>query len=64
MTLKTKKNAEPVITDDFFYDLFDGGYIKPDKLLKEKSTEKVREAIATIEEFRQLLEDEDLIEFS
>ena len=63
MILKTKKNATPTVSDDFFYDLCNS-YIKPGKLLKKKSAKKVREAVATIEEFQQLLEQEDLIEFS
>ena len=31
--MKFKKDAE-ITTSDFWYDLFDGGYIKPENLLQ------------------------------
>ena len=38
--------------DDVYYDLFDGGYIKPEKFLADKeSIAEVQWAIATIEDF-------------
>jgi hypothetical protein len=40
-------------TSEFWYDLFEGGYIKPEKLLANKEdASKVREAMNLIEEFR------------
>jgi len=61
MKLKNE-NLESVATDDFYYDLFIGGYFKPDKFLDEDSAKKVKEAIKTIENYEQLLIDNDLIE--
>lgn len=63
MKLQLKQGElESVSTDDFMYDLFLGGYFKPEKFLEEKSAEKVREAMKVVEEYQQLLEDNDLIE--
>lgn len=46
-------------TQDFFYDLFDGGYLLPKKILvDEKDIEKVYNALITIQEFREAIEDE------
>ncbi len=54
-----------ISTDDFFYDLFDGGYIKPEKLLKNKDDiKKVQEAISVITEFKDAAEAEDIIQYS
>lgn len=61
MKLKNE-NLESVATDDFYYDLFIGGYFKPEKFLDEDSAKKVKEAIKTIENYEQLLIDNDLIE--
>jgi len=55
-------NLESVTTDDFYYDLFIGAYFKPEKFLDEDSAKKVKEAIKTIEDYEQLLIDNDLIE--
>ncbi len=58
------KNAsiDAIPTDDFYYDLFIGGYFKPEKFLDEDSAQKVKEAIKVIEDYEQLLIDNDLIE--
>jgi len=55
-------NLESVATDDFYYDLFIGGYLKPEKFLDKDSAIKVKEAMKTIENYEQLLIDNDLIE--
>jgi len=53
-----------IVTDDFFYDLFDGGYIKPEKLLKnQEDIEKVKEAIKVISDFKDSAEDNDIIQY-
>ena len=53
-----------IVTDDFFYDLFDGGYIKPEKLLKnQEDIEKVKEAIKVIIDFKDSAEDNDIIQY-
>lgn len=50
--MKFKKVEEPVVTSDFLYDLFDGGYINPaDMLEKPRDVKRVEEAIATINVF-------------
>ena len=46
------KNEIEISTSEPYYDLFEGGYIKPAEILEdEKDIEKVREAIAIISEF-------------
>ena len=55
--MELKKNAKLTVSD-FWYDLFDGGYIKPEKLLKNKEDiNSVREAIEVLEEFRESVEE-------
>ena len=45
-------------TDDFWYDLTDGGYINPDKLLLYPAqANQVKEAIAVLESFKEALEE-------
>ena len=61
--MKFKKSAK-IVTDDFYYDLTDGGYIKPEKLLENKSdADKVLEAIKVLEDFKRSAEDQDVIEY-
>lgn len=61
--MKLKQGTlEPVVTGEFWYDLFDGGYIKPENFLDENSAKKVYEAIKILQDFQQLLEDNELIE--
>jgi flagellar motility protein MotE (MotC chaperone) len=59
--MKFKKDAE-VTTSDFWYDLFDGGYIKPHKLLEDKSeADKVEEAMKTLEKFKESAYEQDVV---
>ncbi len=52
-----------IVTDDFFYDLFCGGYIKPEELLKnQEDIDKVKNAIEIIKDFESSAE--NLIEYS
>jgi hypothetical protein len=54
---------QKIITNDFFYDLFDGGYIKPEDLLKnENDVETIKNAIKIIKEFRDLAEENDVLD--
>lgn len=63
MKLQLKQgDLESVSTDDFYYDLFWGGYFKPEKFLDEISAEKVKEAIDIINQYESLLEDSELLE--
>lgn len=51
-----KKGLE-ISVDDFWYDLFDGGYIKPEKLCKDKDdVEKVLNAVSILEDFKTSVE--------
>jgi hypothetical protein len=46
-------------TDDFWYDLTDGGYLKPDKICKyPEDAKKVIDAIEVLEDFRQSCEEQ------
>lgn len=40
--------------------LVDGGYIKPEKLLETESAKEIREAINKLQEFKDLLEEEEI----
>lgn len=60
--MKFNKNAEPVYTDDHWYDLTSGGYIKPSELLTDQEEiEKVENAIKTVLEFLNEAEEAGLI---
>jgi len=56
--VQIKKDLD-ISTDDFYYDLFMGGYIRPEDICKYKQdAEKVRKAIETIKEFERSCEDQ------
>lgn len=61
--MKPNLEAKIIYTSEPFYDLFDGGYIKPEELLIE-GAEEVYKAMDTIQEFFYLLEQEGLIEYT
>lgn len=43
------KTGDPIVSDDFWYDLTDGGYIKPKKLLANKEDiKRVKDTIPVI----------------
>lgn len=57
------KNAE-IVTDDFFYDLFYEGDIKPEDLLKnQEDIDKVKNAIEIIKDFKNSAEDKGILEY-
>jgi hypothetical protein len=59
-----KKNAT-VETDDFWYDLIDGGYIKPEKILANPNdVKKIKYAIKVLENWKNDLEKNDIIQYS
>jgi hypothetical protein len=61
--MQFKKNVDPISSDDPYYDLFQGGYIKPELLLKnQEEVEKVKEAIATVKTFIDEATEKGLIE--
>lgn len=60
--MKIFKKGVEITTDDFWYDLFEGGYIKPEKLLvDEEYANKVRKSIEVLREFKKLAYDEDIV---
>lgn len=50
--LKWKDDATKVYASDFWYDLIEGGYIKPEALLDSESAKKVIEAVEILRKFR------------
>ncbi len=53
-----KKGLE-VSTEDFWYDLTKGGYLKPDEICaNKKDAQKVKEAVAIIEDFETSCEEQ------
>lgn len=52
------KEGTVISTDDFWYDFFDGGYIKPETFLEdEEDIVRVKNAVAVIRELQDSLED-------
>lgn len=45
-----------VYSSDMYYDLFHGGYIKPQQMLEPEDAKRVQEAVATVMEFLNLAE--------
>lgn len=60
--MQFKKRAR-VSTDNVYYDLFEGGYIVPSKLLEKEDAERVSAAIETIRLFLQEAEDKGVVVF-
>jgi hypothetical protein len=60
--MKFKDGAE-IITSEFWYDVFDGGYIKPDDLLEdEELADEVNEAILLLRKFQLEAEKQGVLE--
>lgn len=56
------KKVNQIHTDDFWYDLFYGGYIKPEKLLKSKDdVAKIKNAMKVLLEFKEEAEEQEII---
>ncbi len=56
--MQFKKGLE-ISTNDFWYDLSTGGYLKPrDMLINEEDIQKVEEAIRVIMDFEDSCEDQ------
>lgn len=57
-TYKLKNNITPddvYGSDDFWYDLFEGGYITPEQIFDDKALiNKVNKAIKTLELFKEI----------
>lgn len=62
MIFKNLNEENTIWTSDLYYDLFEGGYIKPEDLLEnEEDIDKVKQAILTINEFLDGAIDKELI---
>lgn len=62
LQLAEHRKKQIVITSDFHYDLLIGGYVKPGDFLNHRSTKRVQDAIATIQEFEELLRKHNILE--
>ena len=61
--MKFREDAVPQSSDDLYYGLFDGGYIKPELLLEDGlDLQNVRQAIDTITTFLDKAEAKGLLE--
>jgi len=60
--MKFKKDAKPTCSSDLWYDLTDGGYIKPHDFLEEKDAQAVTDAVQVIMDFFAGMEDNGLLE--
>ncbi len=61
--MKFNKVEEPEASSDFYYDLFEGGYIKPEKMLVEKEdAKKVNDAIKLVKKFLEEAEEAGALE--
>jgi hypothetical protein len=59
--LKFKKDYEQVGTDDFWYDLTRGGYIKPKDFLEEEDAKRVKAAVDLLRQFEDEAAELDII---
>lgn len=56
--MKIKKGLD-ISTDDFWYDLTDGGYLKPEEICGDpKEAAKVNNAIGLLQEFKESCEEQ------
>jgi hypothetical protein len=61
--MKFKKMKHQLYTDDFWYDLTDGGYIHPKDILEDqKDIDKINNALSLIERFKSECFHEGIIE--
>ena len=51
MNFKNRDEIDTVYTSEPYYDLFEGGYIKPEDFLEPESALQVTEAIALVRQF-------------
>jgi hypothetical protein len=62
--MEFKKDADCIPSSDFWYDLTNGGYFNPEDFLEnEEDIQKVKEAVILLKQFKQELEDNDLIDW-
>ena len=59
------KKKSIISTSDFWYDLMEGGYVKPEKLLKDKKdVEAVLSAIKTLRDFQNSAESQEILQYN
>lgn len=59
-----KPGASKIETSDFWYDLTDGGYIRPQDILCEpKQITRVNEALKVLLDFKRSLEQAGMVEY-
>ena len=63
MEWKFKKGAEPQgSSSGFWYDMTDGGYIKPEEVLADpEQIKKLNEAVELVRSFEEALKDAELL---
>ena len=63
MAMKFKADVEPTATCDFWYDLFEGGYLKPARFLEDpEEAKRIEEARKLLMEYKCELMDSGLVE--
>jgi hypothetical protein len=61
--MKVRK-GDSICIEDFWYDLIEGGYIKPQEILEDsKDAVIVNRAVAVLKEFQKAITDSDRAEF-
>ena len=60
--MEFKENVDTIYTSELYYDLFEGGYIKPENMLEKEDADKVKEAMNTIKNFLNEASKNNLIE--
>lgn len=64
MAMKFKADVEPAATCDFWYDLFEGGYLKPENFLEDpEEVKQVEEARRLLMKYKRALMDSELVEY-
>ena len=62
MPMKFKDGVETA-TSDFWYDLFEGGYLTPSKFVEDESeAKKLEEARALLMNYKRELYDQEIVE--
>ena len=62
MNFKNRDEIDTVYTSEPYYDLFEGGYIKPEDFLEPESALQVTEAVALVRQFMSEASKQGLIE--
>ena len=63
MAMKFKADIKATATSDFWYDLFEGGYLKPERFLADpEEAKRLEEARQLLMEYKRELMDSELVE--